>query len=164
MASPPLSARIPRRVRRGDVAAVPRPHRPRRSVRLWLQVLGDLIFHVPKEHWSTMKQDLRYAIRTLLRAPAFTVTVIATLALGIGANSVIFSAVDAVLLRDAPVSDPEPSSTSIRHPAVPFTHGRRILTISICGIVGRLRPCRPIPRRHLRSMRTVSRSRSLASS
>jgi hypothetical protein len=43
----------------------------------------------------------------LLRAPTFTATVIATLALGIGANSVIFSAVDAVLLRDAPVSDPD---------------------------------------------------------
>ena len=54
-----------------------------------------------------MKQDLRYAIRMLLRTPSFTATVIATLALGIGANSVIFSAVDAVLLRDAPVSHPE---------------------------------------------------------
>jgi putative ABC transport system permease protein len=77
------------------------------SVSLWLQVLGDLVFHAPKEHWSTMKQDLRYALRTLLRAPTFAATVIATLALGIGANSVIFSAVDAVLLRDAPVSDPD---------------------------------------------------------
>lgn len=77
------------------------------SVRLWRQVLGDLLFHAPKEHWSTTKQDLRYAVRTLLRAPTFAVTVIATLALGIGANAVIFSAVDAVLLRAAPVSDPE---------------------------------------------------------
>ena len=77
------------------------------SSRLWLQVLGDLLVHAPKEHWSTMKQDLRYAVRTLLRAPTFAATVIATLALGIGANSVIFSAVDAVLLRDAPVTDPD---------------------------------------------------------
>jgi putative ABC transport system permease protein len=77
------------------------------SVRLWLQVLGDLLFHAPHEHWSVMKQDLRYAVRTLLRVPAFTATVIATLALGIGANAVIFSAVDAVLLRDAPVADPD---------------------------------------------------------
>jgi hypothetical protein len=77
------------------------------SLKLWLQVLGDLLFHAPKEHWSMIKQDLRYAVRTLLRAPTFAATVIATLALGIGANSVIFSAVDAVLLRDAPVADPD---------------------------------------------------------
>ncbi len=75
------------------------------SLRLWLQILGDLVFHAPNEHWSMMKQDLRYAVRTLLRAPTCTATVIATLALGIGANSVIFSAVDAVLLRDAVMSD-----------------------------------------------------------
>jgi predicted permease len=56
---------------------------------------------------SDLSRDFRYALRALLRAPTFTVTIIATLALGIGANSVIFSAVDAVLLRDAPVSDPE---------------------------------------------------------
>ena len=78
-----------------------------RSVRLWLQVLGDLASHAPRERWSTMKQDLRYAVRSLLRAPAFSATVVATLALGIGANSVIFSAVDAILLRDAPVTDPD---------------------------------------------------------
>ena len=52
-------------------------------------------------------RDLRDALRALWRAPAFTVAVIVTLALGIGANSVIFSAVDAILLRDAPFADPE---------------------------------------------------------
>jgi putative ABC transport system permease protein len=76
------------------------------TVRLWLQVLGDLLFHAPHEHWSVMRQDLRYAILAMLRAPAFAATIVATLALGIGANAVIFSAVDAVLLRDAPVADP----------------------------------------------------------
>lgn len=52
-------------------------------------------------------RDIRYAARSLSRSPSFTFIVTATLALGIGANSVIFSAIDAVLLRDAPVSSPE---------------------------------------------------------
>ena len=57
--------------------------------------------------WSDLGRDIRYALRALLRAPTFAATIIATLSLGIGANAAIFSAVDAVLLRDAPVSDPE---------------------------------------------------------
>ena len=56
---------------------------------------------------SDLARDCRYGLRALRRAPAFAATVIATLALGIGANSAIFSAVDAVLLRDALVSEPE---------------------------------------------------------
>jgi putative ABC transport system permease protein len=51
-----------------------------------------------------MIRDLRYAIRTLLKAPSFTVVAILTLALGIAANTTIFSAVDAVLLH--PLSFP----------------------------------------------------------
>ena len=53
-----------------------------------------------------MFRDLRYAIRTLLKAPSFTVVAILTLALGIAANTTIFSAVDAVLLH--PLSFPHP--------------------------------------------------------
>jgi putative ABC transport system permease protein len=56
---------------------------------------------------ADLGRDFRYAIRGLVRTPAFAATVIATLSLGIGANAVIFSAVDAVLLRNAPVSDPD---------------------------------------------------------
>jgi predicted permease len=54
-----------------------------------------------------MLQDLRYAVRTLLTTPAFTLVVIVTLALGIGANTAIFSLTDQVLLRLLPVKSPE---------------------------------------------------------
>src|SRR5438045_9667438 len=54
-----------------------------------------------------MVQDLRYAVRTLLTTPAFTIVVVLTLALGIGANTAIFSLTDQVLLRLLPVKSPE---------------------------------------------------------
>ncbi len=56
---------------------------------------------------ETFLQDLRYAARMIRKTPGFTAVVIGSLALGIGANTAIFSAIDAVMLRMLPVQEPQ---------------------------------------------------------
>lgn len=56
---------------------------------------------------ATVLQDLRYGMRSMLRSPALTLVALLSLALGIGANTAIFSFLDAVLLRSLPIQDPK---------------------------------------------------------
>jgi putative ABC transport system permease protein len=80
--------------------------------------------------WNGLRQDSIYAMRALFRTPGFTLTAVLTLALGIGANSAIFSVISGVLLRTPPYHDPSRIvfvwSTSESSPREPLTPGRLV--------------------------------------
>src|SRR5579863_5365365 len=60
-----------------------------------------------RDYWSGWAQDVRYAFRTLRRDRAFTIVTISILALGIAANTAVFSVVNTVLLRPLPFRNPQ---------------------------------------------------------
>src|SRR5882672_11248531 len=74
---------------------------------LYRYALKDTLVYARGSNMAEIAQDFRIALRQLRRSPGFALTAILTLALGIGANTAIFSALNAMLLKMLPVRDPQ---------------------------------------------------------
>jgi predicted permease len=74
---------------------------------LWVAVFFEIVFNALAVHFDILSQDLRYACRTLARAPGFTATAIVVGAVGVGATTATFTMVDHVLIRPLPFADPD---------------------------------------------------------
>jgi predicted permease len=88
---------------------------------IWARTLVDLPSTALQEHWHVIQQDLRHAGRIFASSPGFTAVAVLSLALGIGANTAIFSLLNSVLMNRLPVRNPhelviltDPGSRGVR--------------------------------------------------
>ena len=102
--------------------------------RLWSRTIRGVFSTALSEHLAIFGRDARYGVRTLLQAPTFTMAVVVTLMVGIGANTAIFSVVNGVLLRSLPYDEPERLGPGLRDKR--RHHRRRRLShrAGLCGL------------------------------
>ncbi len=81
--------------------------------RLWWETTKGIFTTAPREHLAMLRQDSGFALRMMRKNLGFTIAAMIVLGLGIGANTAIFSVVDAVLVKP-----------------LPYEHGERLVTLS----------------------------------
>ena len=84
-----------------------RPTNRRAAAAVWMRTVLGFLMMAPAEHADVLAQDARYARRSLLRARAYTVTVVGSLAIGVAGAFAVFLLLDAVVLRPLPVAHAE---------------------------------------------------------
>jgi predicted permease len=72
-----------------------------------LSAVADVVPNAVAVHWEILRQDLTYAARSLRRTPGFAITAVLVVALGVGANTAVFSVADVALVRPLPFDQPD---------------------------------------------------------